>query len=149
MPTNDYRNYLMHHGILGQKWGVRRYQNPDGSLTPRGQKRYLKQATKIEKKLNRLDSKYVTVKAVKNSWIERRENLEREGIRRKNLNVVDKDSSSRMRMIQKKINKLLKEAGDKKMSVIKEDVDRRVVYGSHATNMWMTGYRKGTKYTVK
>lgn len=29
-----------HHGIKGQKWGIRRYQNPDGSLTPEGQKRY-------------------------------------------------------------------------------------------------------------
>lgn len=29
-----------HHGIKGQKWGVRRYQNADGSLTPEGQKRY-------------------------------------------------------------------------------------------------------------
>lgn len=31
---------LYHHGILGQKWGVRRYQNSDGSLTDEGRKRY-------------------------------------------------------------------------------------------------------------
>ena len=33
-------NHLVHHGIKGMKWGVRRYQNKDGSLTPEGQKRY-------------------------------------------------------------------------------------------------------------
>ena len=32
--------YLVHHGIKGQKWGVRRYQNPDGTLTDEGRRRY-------------------------------------------------------------------------------------------------------------
>lgn len=35
-------NELYHHGIKGQKWGVRHYQNPDGSLTELGRKRYHK-----------------------------------------------------------------------------------------------------------
>ena len=34
---------LSHHGIIGMKWGVRRYQNKDGSLTNAGKKRYNKE----------------------------------------------------------------------------------------------------------
>ena len=37
---NEYE-YLCHHGILGMKWGVRRYQNKDGSLTSAGKSRYM------------------------------------------------------------------------------------------------------------
>ena len=32
--------YLAHHGVKGQKWGIRRYQNEDGTLTAEGQARY-------------------------------------------------------------------------------------------------------------
>ena len=39
LPSYKDELYLAHHGIKGQKWGVRRYQNKDGSLTPEGKKR--------------------------------------------------------------------------------------------------------------
>ena len=40
--VDPYKNYLYHHGIKGQKCGIRRFQNPDGTLTDAGRKRYLK-----------------------------------------------------------------------------------------------------------
>lgn len=40
--------YLAHHGIKGQRWGVRRYQNEDGSLTPEGRERYAPRDTDTE-----------------------------------------------------------------------------------------------------
>ena len=53
---NDYRAYVMydynsiyHHGIKGQRWGIRRFQNEDGSLTPAGQKRYGKLVDRYKK----------------------------------------------------------------------------------------------------
>ena len=41
-PTGNFisETELYHHGIKGMKWGIRRYQNADGSLTPAGKKRY-------------------------------------------------------------------------------------------------------------
>lgn len=40
----EYKYELYHHGIKGQKWRVRRYQNADGTLTEAGKKRYARDA---------------------------------------------------------------------------------------------------------
>ena len=69
MWTYNYTTELWHHGIMGMKWGIRRYQNPDGSLTIAGKIRYgnknrleasvNKKAAKLQRKYNDLTGKSI------------------------------------------------------------------------------------------
>jgi hypothetical protein len=54
-----YDNELMHYGIKGMKWGVRRYQNKDGSLTTAGKKRALKEEYKKVGASKQLTNRYI------------------------------------------------------------------------------------------
>ena len=48
---------LYHHGIKGQRWGIRRYQNPDGTLTEAGRARY-GTVKKLEKEYTKQKNKF-------------------------------------------------------------------------------------------
>lgn len=54
-------DYICHHGIKGMHWGIRRYQNPDGTLTDAGKKRQQKKEYKAAKKALKIADKQGTL----------------------------------------------------------------------------------------
>lgn len=62
-------NELYHHGILGQKWGVRRFQNKDGTLTNEGQKRYERE--KLENAGKKKDNRIDVSQPDPNGWVKK------------------------------------------------------------------------------
>lgn len=66
-------NELRHYGIKGMKWGVRRYQNADGSLTPAGKKRYSRDI--LDNNAKKKENRMIIESPDPNRWV--REDLER------------------------------------------------------------------------
>lgn len=111
-------NELQHHGIKGQKWGVRRFQNTDGSLTAEGKKRYsvndyqqaidkTKTAGKIVNEAKTLNN---TVKKVNDPAAERR-------IRKSAAEMSDIE-------LQKRVQRLNMEDNYTRMMLHRESLER-------------------------
>lgn len=60
-----YQDYIAHYGVLGMHWGVRRYQNSDGSLTDKGKLRFKKvsENSKLQEKQSKKAKKYFQKRA--------------------------------------------------------------------------------------
>lgn len=58
-------NELYHHGVRGMKWGIRRYQNKDGSLTKAGKKRYDKEMAKVKAETKKIKNQQRTAAKLK------------------------------------------------------------------------------------
>ena len=85
--------YLAHHGVKGQRWGVRRFQNPDGSLTEK-RKRRMKT---LQGKSDKLDAKKAKLNSPRkvNSKLDNRSKDRGELIRR-----IQQDQQQKLQRIQ-------------------------------------------------
>lgn len=119
---------LEHWGIKGMKWGIRRYQTKDGSLTPEGRKRYNNDVAKLKAKNAKLDSK-LKAKAARDKAKARVEKLLAENKAKKAALKGDGDDvasklSKKAAKAAKKAEEKLK-AKEKKEREIEESLDAK------------------------
>ena len=119
---NDFeKQYLSHHGILGQKWGVRRYQNSDGTLTTAGKLRYNASKQVLNKNLaDTYEAHQNAVRIIKDANTRTTVNERGKQVySRKDARNVAKALDKELRAakkVKKSFNQLTKDFGDETLS---------------------------------
>ena len=164
--------YLAQSGILGMKWGIRRFQNPDGTLTEEGKKRYGKKPNGSGDKLkNAAEKRSEAVKEVTE-----RKLTKEEVIRSGDINTILKnakelsanDLTEAMNRINKlndfkkmkldeearkqpRIKRMIKKGADELESLIAKDaakgVETLAKAGATTEKRWRSSTRAGTSRT--
>lgn len=130
-----YEMYLAHHGVLGMKWGLRRYQNKDGSLTPAGKTRYAgspnprhkpSSARKVAKQRAAALEKARQVRAEKKSFEEARQKALKSGNATEVLKYKDSSTRAELQDAYNRISteRLLMEISAKETAKGKSRVDK-------------------------
>lgn len=109
---------LYHHGILGMKWGVRRYQNKDGSLTPAGKRK----AAKMKEKYTELTGKRLVRKPTKKVEDQNDSNKKKSIKELSDAELRDKINRLQMEKQAKGLESDLASNGQKFVTSVRKDV---------------------------
>lgn len=128
-------NELYHHGIKGQKHGIRLYQNKDGSLTPLGRIRYRKMRS--ERSGDQPATNAAGEKAASSAPAKPREYItNRRNLRRLDLTRMDDATLTKLKQrlqLEQDVTKLIDSLSPKKKSVVKNAVNKAVSSLANAT----------------